>query len=446
MAHTENVMPYATPTGVWTGIPFQDNPKFCRGIPGKVFISSRDRETLRALAERVRALSTRSEEKTKRELWYAHNDLKTTRPLILSDPENGWNEIVTEETLRCEGGLARRWEVVLRKEIFWGERMRDDRPIEPRFYIGYTSTEGGWGIDVSWVGGKEGGSFKWVAPLKDISDVDRMRYPSLEIDYKTTLETLQLAADVFGGLLEVRLRDTWWWSFGFTIDLIKFVDLAQVMLDMYDKPELLHRVMGFLRDGFMDRLNFLEANRLLHLNNDDSYVGSGGIGYTRELPRGEIEEGRVRARDMWGFSESQETVGISPDMFEEFVYGYQAPVAERFGLNCYGCCEPLDKRWHVVKRIPNLRRVSVSAWADRKKMAEYLEDRYVYSWKPNPALLAVPRLHEEEARRLVRETLEITKGCVLEILMKDNHTVGRNPDNVTEWVRIVREEVDRFWK
>jgi hypothetical protein len=244
----------------------------------------------------------------------------------------------------------------------------------------------------------------------------------------------------------VRLRDTWWWSFGFTIDLIKFVDLTQVMLDMYDKPELLHRVMGFLRDGFMKRLDFLEENRLLHLNNDDSYVGSGGIGYTRELPGREIEDGRVRTRDMWGFSESQETVGISPGMFEEFVYKYQVPVAGRFGLNCYGCCEPLDKRWHVVKRIPNLRRVSVSAWADRKKMAEYLEDRYIFSWKPNPALLAVPRLHEEEVRRLVRETLEYTKGCVLEILMKDNHTIGHNPDNVTEWVRIVREEVDRHCK
>jgi hypothetical protein len=79
-------------------------------------------------------------------------------------------------------------------------------------------------------------------------------------------------------------------------------------------------------------------------------------------------------------------------------------------------------------------------------MAEFLEDRYIYSWKPNPALLAVPRLHEEEARRLVRETLDITKGCVLEVLMKDNHTIGRNPDNVTEWVRIAREEIDRSWK
>ncbi|MDP7287961.1 MAG: hypothetical protein QGH94_08205, partial [Phycisphaerae bacterium] len=76
---------------------------------------------------------------------------------------------------------------------------------------------------------------------------------------------------------------------------------------------------------------------------------------TDELPQADFT-GRVRLIDMWGFCESQETVGVSPEMFEEFVFPYQMPILERFGLNCYGCCEPLDNRWHVVKRFPRLRR------------------------------------------------------------------------------------------
>ena len=75
---------------------------------------------------------------------------------------------------------------------------------------------------------------------------------------------------------------------------------------------------------------------------------------------------------MWGFGESQETVGVSPEMFAEFVLPYQLPILERFGLNCYGCCEPLDKRWEYVKQIPRLRRVSVSPWSNRAFMAERL--------------------------------------------------------------------------
>ena len=54
---------------------------------------------------------------------------------------------------------------------------------------------------------------------------------------------------------------------------------------------------------------------------------------------------------MWGFCESQETVGVSPKMFEEFVFAYQLPILDRFGLNIYGCCEPLDRRFDIVKRI-----------------------------------------------------------------------------------------------
>ena len=76
-------------------------------------------------------------------------------------------------------------------------------------------------------------------------------------------------------------------------------------------------------------------------------------------------------------------------MFGEFIFPYQLPLLERFGLNCYGCCEPLDRRWSVVKQVPRLRRVSVSAWADWAKMAELLGDRYIFSLKPRPVDLAM---------------------------------------------------------
>jgi hypothetical protein len=70
------------------------------------------------------------------------------------------------------------------------------------------------------------------------------------------------------------------------------------------------------------------------------------------------------------------------------VLPYQLPILSRFGLNCYGCCEPLDKRWEYVKQIPRLRRVSVSPWSNRAFMAEQLGANYILSMKPNPADLA----------------------------------------------------------
>ena len=55
---------------------------------------------------------------------------------------------------------------------------------------------------------------------------------------------------------------------------------------------------------------------------------------------------------MWGFTESQETVGVSPAMYREFIFPYEKPIMDRFGLNCYGCCEPLHQPLAAVKQHP----------------------------------------------------------------------------------------------
>ena len=111
-------------------------------------------------------------------------------------------------------------------------------------------------------------------------------------------------------------------------------------------------------------------------------------------------------------------------------------------MNCYGCCEPLDFRWDIVKVTPRLRRVSVSPWSNLAVMAEKLGPDYVFSMKPNPARLALPVIDEGLIRKELREAVGVTRNCRLEIIMKDNHTIGRNPDNVVRWCRIAREEAD----
>jgi len=83
-----------------------------RGIKGGVFISPGDTDILRRLASRLAQLAARPSEAGKRELWYQHNALTSRRPLVLVDPENGWNEIVRLDSLQ------------------------DDRPLEALFEVG----------------------------------------------------------------------------------------------------------------------------------------------------------------------------------------------------------------------------------------------------------------------------------------------------------------------
>jgi hypothetical protein len=402
-------------------------------------VNPKDREILRELASQVAELAARPTEEDKKRLWYDHNALKATRPVIFCDPENGWNEIITPDRQRCKGRIARGWEFYLLKEIFWATKMRDDRVTNSHLDVPHIHTGDDWGVEIPRIGAVPGGAYTWDPPIKDFDDMKLLRFPLPEVDYEATSRIFDLANETLGDILTVRLKTAWWWSQGMTWTLISLRGLGQMMLDMYDNPDGLHRLMAYLRDGHMARLDFLEGNGLLNLNNDGAYVGSGGFGWTHELPQQDFD-GKVRTKDMWGFAESQETVGVSPDLFEEFVFQYQMPLLSRFGLNCYGCCEPVDSRWHLLKQIPNLRRVSVSPWSNLEKMAEYLGDRYILSMKPNPADLAAPSFDGERIRAGLREAMRITRGCRVEVIMKDNHTICRDPRRVTEWTRIAREE------
>lgn len=410
---------------------------------GNLKIGNADRQILRRLAGEVAELAARPIEAEKQQLWTSHNALESTRPVVFCDPENGWNEIITAEQIECTNVLARQWEMQLRKEVFWGSEMNDDYTIEPYFDVPHIHRELDWGLKETRVGGEDGGAYSWEAPLKSEEDLDKLRFPEISVDYQMTDTVRGMGHEIFGDLLPIRERTLWWWTVGLTRTLAELRGLNEIMLDMYDNPDLLHRIMGFLRDGTMSMLDQLEERGLLAQNHDGTYVGSGGLGWSTELPQPDSQNS-VGCADIWGFAESQETVGISPTMFEEFVFPYQVPIMERFGLNCYGCCEPLDKRWHVVKQIPRLRRVSVSAWADKRVMAEMLEDNYIYSMKPNPADLAMSTFDEDHIRAGLRELFEITEGCRVEIIMKDNHTIKDDPRRVIRWVQIAREEIARI--
>lgn len=414
------------------------------GIDLPTNIPEKEKFLLRKLAEQVAELAARPVEQEKARLWTSHNDLDNQRPMIFCDPENGWNEIITQDTILCTSPLLRVWEMHLRKEIHWAGQFRDDKVIEPYFNIPYHYSDSGYGLEEKSVSGGEGGSFKYVHPITDYDEqIQLLRIPEISVDRKETDRVLALANELFEGILEVRVKGVWWWTLGMTWDFIKLRGLENLMLDMIMFPDKVHHMMGFLRDAILHKLDYLEENGLLSLNTEGTYVGSGGYGWTTQLPGSSPAQQNVTTSDMWGFCESQETVGVSPEMFGEFILPYQRPIMERFGLNCYGCCEPLDVRWHLIRDIPGLRRVSVSPWADVRTMAENLGRDFVYSRKPSPTPLSDPNPDWESIRAELRAFFQDTKDCNVEVIMKDNHTLGKNPENASTWCRIAREEAER---
>jgi hypothetical protein len=147
--------------------------------------------------------------------------------------------------------------------------------------------------------------------------------------------------------------------------------------------------------------------------------------------------------DCWGFACAQEFSLVSPQMHYEFVLQYQIKMLEKYGLNCYACCEPVSDRFDIMLKIPRLRRLSISPWADIRKSAEALGKNVIFSWKPNPADLAGESFDAGFVKSKIEECVHVARGCQLEIIMKDTHTVRSEPHRMSEWVLIAKEVADR---
>jgi hypothetical protein len=417
-------------------------------------LSEPDVRVLRDLAQRKMRAADSPVNAERRDLWLRHNALESSRPMILAEIQGVMDESLPDSQLQCRDEWARGIERGLRAELYEHEVLQDDHVVEPWIscnwrvqatpYVDASETH----VHVPRRDDGKIGARRWDPPLKDLSrDFGKLHPRTFSVDRPGTLEEKARLESMFGDVLPVFVRGTYWWTFGMTWTAIDLIGLENLMLFMYDDPAGLHRLMKFLHDDLVSFCSWLEKEGLLTLNNASDYTGSGSRGHSRELPAAGFApggaaapSGPARTRDLWLLLESQETVGVGPDQFETFIFPYQLDLASRFGLVYYGCCEPVHSRWHVLKRIPNLRSVSVSPWADEELMAEACAGRYVYSRKPNPAQISTEIFDESATRADIRRTFSVARACNVEIIMKDVHTLSGHPERLARWVQIAKEE------
>jgi len=405
-----------------------------------------DRKLLRDLALRVAAISATEENAARWDLWRRHNRLEQTRPLVKVSPEGSWDEIFPESALECGSELSRFYELDLRKRLYHWDYLRDDTYIAPTVHVPIEFVNTRWGVNPAQIApDEERGAWKYDHPIKTTEDSKLIKAPAIEIDEVASRRRLEIVRDLFGDILEVKQARTLW-DLGldtYIVDsLVALRGNQQFLEDMFDRPEWVHEVLGFMTDSTIDLIDHLAENVQLEMNNGATCDGLGFIYITDELPAGDFDGEHVRPRDLWNVSNAQEFTGVSPDMHYEFGLQYQIRIAEKFGLNSYGCCEPLDRKLDYVKMIPGLRRVSISPWADVRRSAEGLLGDYVFSWKPNPACVAGDGFDAGRIRNEIRETIRIARehGCVLEMILKDTHTVRQQPRRLQAWVEIAKEE------
>lgn len=405
-------------------------------------INGEDKVLLQDLARRVAEIAALPVMDERRALWKKHNNLEPVRPMVLIFPEGAWTELLPDSELRCEGEAARRIEWTLRQRIYGHEHLPDDFVFEPHWVVTKTIVNTGWGLEPRHKDSTAPrGSWGFDPVITSPEDLGCLRYPEITYDEETTQRATAEAHDLFDGILRVELKGPTHLSFHLMALYTELRGLEQVMLDMCENPDMLHQAMAFLEEGHRRLIEQYVRLNLLSPNNDDSYQSSGGVGYIDTLPAAGFDPGRVRPCDVWASAEAQEMAQVSPDMHEEFILQYERRLLEPFGLNGYGCCEDLSDKLDQVFTISNLRRISISPFANVDRCAERLENRYIFSWKPNPVHL-VGGLDEDFIRKYIQHTVDVAKGCVLEVILKDTHTCENDPARFTRWAQIAREVIE----
>lgn len=406
-------------------------------------LTDKERQVLRELAAKVYEYSQDPAQKKKRELWRRHNRLERVRPMVLVFPEGAWLEILPWNSMVCRDNFYRACEWVMRRICFRYEHFEDDFVIEPYMEVPpvYEITpfleDAATFIHMDMEDSGKGKNVHRTL-LKEEEDIEKLRKPVFLYDENASKRNLGLIQDVIGDLIEVKL-------YGYIVPdtslLRQFIEMRgaeQIFYDLYDRPEWLHEVLTFMKDSTLELLDETEKF-LAAANTGNDYVGSGGIGYVDELKA----EGKITYGNCWGFADAQELVGVSPAMYDEFATAYHQPLLDRFGLNCYGCCEPMhDKLENIKKRIKNLRRISINPWTNRECAAASLGADYIYSWKPKPTIVTQP-FSEEAARKDIEMTMQAASDCVVEMILKDTLTVEKEPERISQWIKTAKRIAEK---
>lgn len=107
----------------------------------------------------------------------------------------------------------------------------------------------------------------------------------------------------------------------------------------------------------------------------------------------------------------------------------------------YGCCEPLHDKIDIVRKIKNVRKISVSPWADIEKSAEEIAGDFVFSLKPRPSLIGNGAFEEAEIRdQMMRaKTACQAYNTPCEFILKDVSTVRNRLDFLDRWGSLAME-------
>ena len=405
-------------------------------------MTANDKLIVRELAKKYMELVCTEKQAKMFERFRATNDLKQVRPPVILDEIPWYQMNMNDElTLLCEDKGARNVEFHFRKAIFYLTHFKADNLYEPFFPVKRSVDSTGIGILPQEADLKRTDttnnivSREFIDVLEDESALELMHDPVFTLRPDKDAKKMEFYTELLGNSIPINLYGFSYFYYAPWDKITRLRGVEPILMDMYDRPEYLNKIIQKYVSAAHAELDFVEKNLFV------SPLAS--LHCTPLAVSGLANEGM---KATWCRSMAQSFGVVSPAMFKEFEVDYLHSVANRFAYTYYGCCEPLDDRIGVLKQISNLRKIGCSPWANVEKCAEQIGGDYVLARKPNPAHVAI-KTDPEVIRRETEETVKacIKYGCPYDIVLKDISTVSGRPENLIVWAQTVNNVLDSYY-
>lgn len=408
-----------------------------------------DVKVLRTLAWDYFGIATSVRNAESLKLHRAVNDLKQIRPVVLVN-ELPWSELNIDDelTLRCNDSYLREIERFMRMSIYRSKYMPGDMVV-PRFIpVHKIVRSSGIGISVEediLPTDKNNNivAHRYKDILQNEEDLEKLQHPVLTYDREETMRRYGLVGEILGDILPVKVTGSAYLGAGPWDSITQFRGPTNMLTDLADRPDFMHRTVQKLTDITLCEWDQMEA---LDLLDDDPWDLHCTALCVSDLPGNDFDGEKLTRKNVWGRGAAQIFGAVSKAMHEEFEIEYAKQTIGQCGLVYYGCCEPLDNKIDIVEKIPHLRKISITPWADVDVAAEAINTRYVLASKPNPAAVAAPTLDEDGLRKELGKILDACKrnNCSCDIVLKDVSTCCRRPQNLFRWEQIAMEMVQNY--
>lgn len=407
----------------------------------------KDREILRGLANKYLEASQSLNNINKLKNWINFNEGRPAVSPIMID-QIPWHEINIDDelTLRCQDGFCRTIEDTLRKALYKDKYFDTDMVLEPYIRVPKTIINSGIGIEIqenriSTDDNNNIVSHHYSDQIPDEEALSRLHTPDIRFDIETTTRHRDIAMDLIGDIIPIKMNGLYM-KFNIWDRLAEFRGIEPLLYDMYDRPEFIHSIMKKFLE-IETELTEKYANAGL-LEKTPGVIQCSGI-YSDKQENSGINTEKVDTHELWASGMAQMLATVSKEMHDEFEIEYAKQYYSRFKYVYYGCCEPFHKKMDLVKKIGNVRKVSISPWADVNISAQAISNEFIMSRKPNPAFVA-NGLNVDAVKNEIEVTLKACResGTSCEFILKDISTVSYKTDTLIEWSKLVRSIINNF--